>query len=102
MCAVETRLVATSIPTRLLSLRAPRAEDGALMILVELTLVLVYTSVLLIKACDTSAEVCKTFGLGDAADGQCAICFSLFHCVPIALAPLRAILSFSTTHDSYL
>ena len=39
------------------------------MILVELTLVLVYTSVLLIKACNTSTEVCRTFGLGDTSDG---------------------------------
>jgi hypothetical protein len=47
-----------------------RAEDGALMYLVEFSLVLIYTSVLLIKSCDVSAAVCSNFGFGETADGE--------------------------------
>ena len=38
------------------------------MTLVELALVLIYTSVLLIKSCSTSAEVCTEYGFGDTPD----------------------------------
>jgi len=46
-----------------------RVEDGVLMTLVEVALVLVYTSVLLIKACDVSSEVCSQFGFGSSSSG---------------------------------
>ena len=47
-----------------------RAEDEALMTLVELALILIYTCALLIKACDTSAAICRTFGFGDTGRGD--------------------------------
>jgi hypothetical protein len=40
------------------------------MIFIDLGLVLIYTSVLLIKACDASAEVCAAYGLGSTSDGD--------------------------------
>eukprot|EP00966_Prymnesium_polylepis_P327660 7383515-Prymnesium_polylepis.4 len=43
-----------------------RAEDGSLMTLMELTLILVYTCVLGIKACDLSSAACSAFGFGDS------------------------------------
>eukprot|EP00966_Prymnesium_polylepis_P332020 7387556-Prymnesium_polylepis.3 len=60
-----------------------RAGDSALMMLIELALVLVYTCVLVIKSCDMSAVqssdldaqqelaavVCTTYGLGTSAKG---------------------------------
>eukprot|EP00966_Prymnesium_polylepis_P328617 7384406-Prymnesium_polylepis.2 len=33
--------------------------------MIELTLILVYTCVLLIKTCEISPEVCSTYGFGD-------------------------------------
>ena len=50
-------------------LRINSPEDGALMIMVELALILIYTCVLLIKTCSKSAELCSTFGFGDTANG---------------------------------
>jgi|EP00966_Prymnesium_polylepis_P219507 hypothetical protein len=47
-----------------------RNDDSALMIFIDLGLVLIYTSVLLIKACDASAEVCAAYGLGSTSDGD--------------------------------
>jgi len=61
-----------------------RADDGALMMFVELALIFVYMCVLLIKTCDMSSvgasanlvdrdaaarAVCRTFGFGETADG---------------------------------
>jgi len=46
-----------------------RPEDGVLMTLAEMSLILVYVCVLLIKACETSAAVCSTLGFGDEASG---------------------------------
>lgn len=39
------------------------------MTFVEVALVLIYTSVLLIKACDVSSEVCSQFGFGSSSSG---------------------------------
>ena len=41
-----------------------RALDGALMALIELALILIYTCVLLIKTCEESATVCELYGFG--------------------------------------
>ena len=40
-----------------------------MMTLIESALILVYSCVLLIKACDTSEAVCAKFGFGDTANG---------------------------------
>ena len=39
------------------------------MIFIDMGLVLIYTSVLMIKACDTSAAVCAAYGFADS-DGD--------------------------------
>ena len=39
------------------------------MTLVELSLILTYVCVLMIKLCAVSPEVCETFGFGRASDG---------------------------------
>eukprot|EP00966_Prymnesium_polylepis_P111614 2581930-Prymnesium_polylepis.1 len=46
-----------------------RPEDHTLVTLMDFALVLVYVSVLLIKACESSVEVCKAFGFGETAEG---------------------------------
>jgi len=46
-----------------------RTEDGALMLAIELSLVLVYICILLVKSCQMSRAVCATFGFGDTAKG---------------------------------
>ena len=46
-----------------------RSEDGALMTLVELALILVYTCVLVIKSCEANSSVCATYGLGSTSTG---------------------------------
>jgi hypothetical protein len=46
-----------------------RAEDGALILLVELALILVYICALLIKSCSLSTVVCASLGFGDSARG---------------------------------
>ena len=58
-----------------------RAEDGAMMMLAEVSLILVYLCVLLIKSCDFSSvrrterddelakAVCKTYGFGETSSG---------------------------------
>jgi 4-amino-4-deoxy-L-arabinose transferase-like glycosyltransferase len=46
-----------------------RPEDSLLMMLVASTLILLYTSALLIKICDSSAAMCQTFGFGETASG---------------------------------
>ena len=47
-----------------------RAADSALMTLNDLTLVLVYACVLVIKECPYSEELCATFGFGQKAEGE--------------------------------
>eukprot|EP00966_Prymnesium_polylepis_P043561 1010093-Prymnesium_polylepis.1 len=47
-----------------------RAEDGAIMALIELALVLVYMAVLLMKSCFMSASVCVTYGFGESPKGD--------------------------------
>eukprot|EP00966_Prymnesium_polylepis_P300399 6942051-Prymnesium_polylepis.1 len=44
-------------------------DNRILMTLVHLSLVLVYTCVLLVKACDASAEACALFGFGTTSKG---------------------------------
>jgi hypothetical protein len=44
------------------------------MTLVHLSLVLVYTCVLLIKMCDASADACTKFGLGSTSKGDETYC----------------------------
>jgi len=46
-----------------------RPEDGALMTVIELSLILTYTCVLLIKTCDFSADLCATYGFGSTSNG---------------------------------
>ena len=71
---VATRIVTTSLaailawsPTRVLLFC--RAIDGVLMTAVELSLVLIYVCVLLIKTCYTSTDVCAAYGFGDNGSG---------------------------------
>ena len=47
-----------------------RMENGVLMTMIQLSLVLVYTCVLLIKMCNASAEACEMFGFGATAKGE--------------------------------
>eukprot|EP00966_Prymnesium_polylepis_P228488 5288013-Prymnesium_polylepis.1 len=47
-----------------------RPEDGWLMTLIFLALILVYTCALLIKSCELSPAVCITFGFGQTAKGE--------------------------------
>ena len=47
-----------------------RLEDGAVMVLVELALIFLYTNVLLVKSCSLSSELCSTFGFGHTEDGE--------------------------------
>jgi hypothetical protein len=46
-----------------------RTEDGALMTLIELALILVYTCVLLIKTCTLSEDICAKYGFGRKPSG---------------------------------
>ncbi|KAL1527507.1 hypothetical protein AB1Y20_008897 [Prymnesium parvum] len=46
-----------------------RPEDGVLMTIVHLTLILVYLCVLVIKTCNASSAACSSFGFGATADG---------------------------------
>jgi hypothetical protein len=56
--------------TRLnLGMRFAPFDSNALMALLELGLVLIYTCGILIKSCDTSAATCRTFGFGDTSKG---------------------------------
>ena len=52
------------------------------MTLIELALILVYTSVLVIKTCSTSAAVCTTYGFGDTATGEA---HPQFVCPPLTI-----------------
>ena len=52
-----------------------RAEDGVLMMLVELALVFIYTSIRLIKSCDESSELCAA-RLASALRRRESICCS--------------------------
>ena len=67
-------------------------EDHTLATLLDLALVLVYTSVLLIQACDSSEEVCKAFGLGETAEGAPAA--STCCCAGFAQPPRQPVGSF--------
>eukprot|EP00966_Prymnesium_polylepis_P114795 2653119-Prymnesium_polylepis.2 len=62
-------------------------EDGALMTLVELTLILTYICVLLIKTCNESVAVCTTYGLGDNGQGGVSRSFCRYSCCPCRVAP---------------
>jgi len=44
-------------------------NDEALSTTSEVSLILLYISVLIIKACTTSTEVCETFGFGESSEG---------------------------------
>jgi hypothetical protein len=44
-------------------------EDSVLMTGIQLSLILIYTCVLLLKTCGMSAAVCSTFGFGDTSQG---------------------------------
>ena len=46
-----------------------RFDDASLTTILHLSLILVYTSVLLIKTCEHSEEACEDFGFGKTADG---------------------------------
>jgi hypothetical protein len=47
-----------------------RMDDRALMTMIQLSLVLVYTSCLVIKTCDVSADACAMFGFGATSKGD--------------------------------
>ena len=82
--APSSRLIEALPPrVRVPFISIDRAEDGALYTVVEVTLILNYICVLLIKTCDPSlvrsvtiddqrvAEaVCSAYGLGDTASGE--------------------------------
>ena len=74
--AVQARiLVALVVSVVFLSLQLAikplkRPEDGALMALIEISLILIYFAVMLIKACQLSKEMCSTFGFGNDAQGE--------------------------------
>jgi hypothetical protein len=40
------------------------------MTFIELILIVIYTCVLLIKACSLSTDVCSTFGFGESSEGN--------------------------------
>mmetsp|Transcript_86037 Transcript_86037/g.257812 ORF Transcript_86037/g.257812 Transcript_86037/m.257812 type:complete len:1403 (-) Transcript_86037:178-4386(-) len=46
-----------------------RPEDSSMAAMVDLTLVLLYTCVLLIKSCEASPTICGTYGFGQSATG---------------------------------
>ncbi|KAL1507310.1 hypothetical protein AB1Y20_008156 [Prymnesium parvum] len=52
-----------------------RLEDGRVMELVQVALILLYVGILLIKVCSTSSDTCSAFGLGDTAAGVYAFSF---------------------------
>ena len=81
-----------------LSTRTPfcRAEDGALMLFVELALILIYTSVLLFKSCETSPSVCKSYGFGESAEGERSPQCSL-HTLSLDLIGDEVLVSFSAS-----
>ena len=47
-----------------------RAEDGVVLMLVEVGLLLIYICVLLIKTCNESEAVCSMYGLGESPRGK--------------------------------
>eukprot|EP00966_Prymnesium_polylepis_P169537 3920071-Prymnesium_polylepis.2 len=70
-CAVRiasTPKTHTNSQTR--GLRLCRAEDGAIMMVAEGALVLVYLCALLIKSCDVAPNVCPNYGFGETAIGE--------------------------------
>ena len=50
-------------------LPACRPDDGKLSALIELALILIYVCILIIRTCQYSADICKTFGFGSDANG---------------------------------
>lgn len=50
-----------------------RTWDGAMMTMIQLCLVLVYTCALVIKTCDVSADACAMYGFGATSDGDASI-----------------------------
>ena len=47
-----------------------RPEDGSLMTLSHLALILVYSCVMAIKTCELSSEACSKYGFGNSAKGE--------------------------------
>ena len=47
-----------------------RPLDGFLLMGIELALIAIYVCMIVIKACETSREVCSTFGLGETSKGE--------------------------------
>ena len=69
--SVVSLLVSIAFVTLQLSFKPHRrSADGILSLLVQLSLILVYICVLLIKTCNASTTVCTSFGFGDTADGE--------------------------------
>ena len=69
-----------------------RGEDGALMAVVQLALVLIYTCILLIKSCQSSPVTCSEYGFGDANGAHSSLLpstlsfmnhFHLPRCIPL-------------------
>jgi len=46
-----------------------RPDDSKLSALIELSLILIYVCILIIRTCQYSGEICKTFGFGSDANG---------------------------------
>eukprot|EP00966_Prymnesium_polylepis_P224213 5186814-Prymnesium_polylepis.1 len=57
----------TAIPCTIIHIC--RSEDNILMALIELALILIFTCVLIMKACESSAELCNTYGFGSTGTG---------------------------------
>eukprot|EP00966_Prymnesium_polylepis_P029703 690104-Prymnesium_polylepis.1 len=63
-----------------------RVEDGALMTMIELALVLIYCCVLVVKSCHMAPSLCATYGLGD--DSQGIYLFFIFFGLSVLLLQL--------------
>ena len=76
------------------------------MALIEMGLILIYVCVLLIKTCQYSTEICKTYGLGDDANGEplAASCggYPTSACLVTALEFTEFISQVSTSSSSSL
>ena len=74
-------------PARSIEYLLNREADGALYMVIEVAMILIYICVLLIKTCDPSLvrssmvddarfskAICSAYGLGDTASGKSAAC----------------------------
>ena len=57
--------------------RCGSVEDSTLMIIIEQSLIFIYLSVLMIKSCNVSEDLCTLFGFGESSSGE-STCASWF------------------------